>query len=530
MKRRVLYKLLMTFAIAVSSCSKDFLSKNPSDAVSSGIYWQTQDDAVRAVTYCYSYIGDFDNRIFLSCATDDSYSWSNWPSDIQYAGNGSATATTGVFEHFWQVLYQAIAASNNVLDNIGKIPSEQISDSLRSRLSAEARFIRAYSYQQLTGMYGAVPLITHIQPTDSFDVSRTSADTISNFIVNELKDAASNLPLSYGSADYGHVTKGAALALLAREELYVGNWTDAAATAKQVMDLGQYSIDNSSDNAYNSLFDGTNKTSPEIILSAQYIKNTYPTGIATWVGGPTVGGWSQVVPLQGLVDAYECTDGKPITESSLYDPNHPYDNRDPRLKFTVAVPGSVINGKIINVADSNSIDALGKNNASLSGYYYKKYVPADISGDYNNNSYNDEVLIRYAEVLLTYAEAKIESNSIDQSVYDAINLIRQRRGVNMPAVQPGLSQSALRMLVRNERHVELAMEGLRLFDIRRWKIGEQVMNGNAYGILNNYNKSRGDYGSHVLVEKRSFVARDYLWAIPQNQIDLSHKLTQNTGW
>lgn len=529
MKRRIIY-ITIILGIVMSSCSKDFLNKNPTDQVSTGDYWQTQDDAVRAVTECYTFLGDFDDRIFLSCATDDSYSWSNWPLDIQFAGNGSATANTGTFDHFWSYFYSAIAQANNVINNIGKVPSNQITDSLRSRLTAEARFIRAYAYQQLTSFYGNVVFTTTLMPSDSFPVTkRTSADTVQQFVISELKNAASVLPVSYGSADEGRITKGAALALLAREQLYIGDYTDAAATAKQVMSNGSYSIDNSSGNAYNSLFDGTNENSPEIILQAQYIKNTYATGIGTWVGGPSLGGWSQVVPLQSLVDAYECTDGKSIIESPLYDPNHPFDNRDPRLKATIIVPGSVVNGKTIDVTNTNSIDALGKNNASLSGYYYKKYVPADIEGEYYNNSYNDEVLIRYAEVLLTYAEAKIESNSIDQSVYDAINLIRQRKGVNMPPVTAG-SQSELRTVVRNERRVELSMEGLRLFDIRRWKIADQVMNGNAYGILNNYDKTRSDYGKHILIESRTFASRDYLWAIPQNEIKLDPDLGQNTGW
>lgn len=529
MKRRTIY-ITMFLGILMSSCSKDFLNQNPSDKVSTADYWQTQDDAVRAVTECYTFLGDFDSRIFLSCGTDDSYSWSNWPLDIQYAGNGSATANTGTFSHFWNFFYSAIAQANNVVNNIGKIPSSQITDSLRSRLTAEARFIRAYSYQQLTSFFGDVIFTTSITSTDSFPITkRTAVDSVQQFVISELKDVASVLPSSYPAADQGRITKGAALALLAREQLYVGDYSDAAATAKQVMDLGIYAIDNSSANAYNSLFDGTNENSSEIILQAQYIKNTYATGVATWVGGPSLGGWSQVVPLQALVDAYECTDGKPISSSPLYDPAHPFENRDPRLKATIVVPGSVVNGKTIDVTNPNSIDGLGKNNASLSGYYYKKYVPSDIQGEYYNNSYNDEVLIRYAEVLLTYAEAKIESGDIDQSVYDAINLIRQRKGVGMPAVSSG-SQTDLRALVRNERRVELSLEGLRLFDIRRWKIGEQVMNGNAYGILNDYDATRSDYGKHVLIEARSFTTRDYLWAIPQNEITLDPAIGQNTGW
>jgi hypothetical protein len=530
MKTKIAFLLMAAGYMLISACQDSFLNTRPLDALSTSNFWTTENDAMMAVTHCYQYLGDFDNRIFLSCGTDDSYSWSNWPSDIQYAGNGSATANTGVFDHFWSSFYSAIAATNNVLDNIDKVPSAELSDSLRDRLKAEVRFIRAYAYQQLTAMYGDVPLITHIQPTDSFNVKRTPEETVANFIVSELTAAAKVLPVSYGSSDQGRVTRGAALALLAREQLYRGNWAAAATAAQAVMDLGVYAVDNSSTDAYNSLFDGTNKNSPEIILAAKYIKNTYACGIATWVGGPSVGGWSQVVPLQSLVDAYECTDGEPITSSNQYDPAHPFEHRDPRLKATIIVPGSTVNGKTIDVTNPNSIDGLGKNNASFSGYYYKKYVPADIEGEYYNNSYNDEVLIRYPEVLLIYAEASIEANNIDNSVYEAIDQVRERKGIDMPALPPGETQAELRTAVRYERRVEFPLEGLRLFDIRRWKIGATVMAGNAYGILNNYDPQRADYGSHVLVEHRSFDSIDALWPVPENEMQLNPNLVQNPGW
>lgn len=530
MKSKINLLLIASTALVLGSCNKDFLNTQPLDALSNQTYWNSKANVEMAVTNCYRYLGDFDSRIFLSCGTDDSYSWSNWPSDIQYAGNGSATANTGVFDHFWSYNYHAIAACNNVLDNIGTVPASLLDDSLRARLSAEVRFIRAYAYQQLVGLYGAVPLITHIQSTSQFDIRRTSADSVAQFVISELGAIAPNLPETYSPADQGRITRGAALALKARMELFQGNWTAAATTAKEVMDMGLYSIDNSSDSAYQSLFNGTNKNSPEIILSAQYIKNDYTTGLATWIGGPSLGGWSQVVPLQSLVDAYECSDGLPISQSPLYDPNHPFQNRDPRLYQTVIVPGSSVNGITIDVTQPNSIDGLGKNNASFSGYYYKKYVPADINGWWGGNSYNDEVLIRYAEVLLTYAEAKVEANSIDPSVYAAINAVRQRKGVNMPPIQPGQTQAALLDIVRNERRVEFPLEGLRLFDLRRWKIADQAMNGPAYGILNNYDSSRADYGKHVLVEQRNFAPKDYLWPIPQNEMDINSNLTQNPGW
>ncbi|MVT42265.1 RagB/SusD family nutrient uptake outer membrane protein [Chitinophaga oryziterrae] len=519
--------IMLTGAVFFTACKK-YLDEQPQDSVSQQTYWNTEADAVNAVNNCYRRLGDVDNRIFISCATDDSYSWSDWPSDVRLVGNGSASSGTGVFSNFWSNLYKMIASCNDVLDNIDR--DKALTDSMNLRLKGEARFIRAYAYQQLTGMFGAVPLITHIQAVSEFKAARTSKDSIARFIVDEVDAISPHLPIAYGTTDQGRVTRGAALALKARILLYVGRNSEAATAAKAVMDLGYYAIDKD----YVSLFNGTNKTSLEIIFAAAYVKTTLPSAMATWVGGPSLGGWSQVVPLQSLVDAYECTDGKTIDKSAVYDAAHPYDNRDPRLKMTVVVPGVIVNGDTIDVTNKNGLDALSKNNASFSGFYYKKYVPADIQGNWDSNSYNDVVLIRYAEVLLIYAEAKIEMGQIDQSVYDAINAVRQRPGVMMPALTAATvsGQADMRDAVRRERHVEFPMEDNRLFDIRRWQIAETVMTGTAYGILNNYDNSRADYGKHVVVEQRTFVKpRDYLWAIPQGEVALNpNLLPNNTGW
>jgi len=526
MKKLSIFLIAAVTCFSFTACKKDFLDQQPQDAVSRESYWKTTSDALNAVNNCYRRLGDVDNRLFISCATDDSYSWSNWPSDVQYVGNGSATAGTGMFSNFWSNFYRMIASCNDVVENIHRVPSME--DSLRNRLIGEARFIRAFAYQQLIGLYGDVPLVTHIPTTDEFNISRTPRAQVADFIVKELDTISNFLPLNYPAADYGRATKGAALALKARALLYEGKYPEAAAAAKVVMDQNNYIIDNN----YLSLFNGTNKTSKEIIFAAQYVKNTLPNATATWIGGPTLGGWSQVVPLQKLVDAYEATDGKPIEQSTVYDPAHPFDNRDPRLRLTVLVPGETVNGLTIDVTKPNSIDGLSKNNASFSGYYYKKYVPADIDGSWDRNSYNDIVLFRFAEVLLTYAEARIENNQIDQTVYDAINRVRQRTGV-MPAVTPATAptQAALREVLRRERHVEFPLEDNRLFDIRRWKIAETVMPGPAYGILNNFNSERADFGKHVLVEQRSFnAARDYLWAVPQSERSISPNISQNSNW
>lgn len=518
--------MILAGCVSLTACKK-YLDVQPKDSVNDQTYWKTESDAINAVNNCYIRLGDVDNRIFISCATDDSYSWSDWPSDVRLVGNGSASSGTGMFGNFWSNFYKMIASCNDVLNNIDK--DAALSDSLNTRLKGEARFIRAFAYQQLIGLYGDVPLITYIQPTDQFLEKRTPRAQVADFIAAQLDSAAAELPVSYTGSDVGRATKGAALALKARTLLYEGRYADAAAAAQTVMSM-PYSIDPN----YLSLFDGTNKNSPEIIFSARYVKTTLPSAMATWVGGPSLGGWSQVVPLQALVDAYEDVNGVPIDKSTIYDPAHPFDNRDPRLKMTVAVPGVQINGITIDVTKTNSLDALGKNNASFTGYYYKKYMPHDIQGDWNNNSYNDVVLLRFAEVLLTYAEAKIEQNQIDQSVYDAINKVRQRPGVLMPLLTAAntAGQAALRDALRRERHVEFPMEDQRLFDIRRWKIAETVMTGIAYGILNNYDNTRSDYGKHVAVETRKFSnPRDYLWSVPQHEIALNPNiLPNNSGW
>ena len=312
----------------------------------------------------------------------------------------------------------------------------------------------------------------------------------------------------------------------ARVDLYREAYTEAAKAAKDVMELGVYSIDPD----YISVFNGTNETSAEIILSAQYNEN-HKNSIATWVGGPFVGGWSEIVPLQSLVDAYECTDGLPIDESPLYDAENPFANRDPRLSLNIVLPGGVVNGTVIDVTDPNSSAAIGQNNASYSGYYFRKAIPTVVDGGYDSNSTNDLIVLRYAEVPLIYAEAKMELNEIDQSVYDAINEVRSRADVNMPNIEAGKSQSELREIIHRERRVEFAMEEQRLFDIRRWEIAEDVMPGNVYGILNNFDSERSDYGSHVFIETRTFNAnKHYLWPIPQSEVDLNENLTQNSGW
>ncbi|MGH2624828.1 MAG: RagB/SusD family nutrient uptake outer membrane protein, partial [Sphingobacterium sp.] len=307
------------------------------------------------------------------------------------------------------------------------------------------------------------------------------------------------------------------------------------------------------------LFAYSGQNSKEIIFALQY-----QLPAMNW-GGPypllsrNTGGASNKVPAQSLIDAYECVDGMTIDKSPKYDPDHPFENRDPRLGFTVALPGSTFfnyqfetNKDSIKCWNYNTSPATRVDNqdalnayASFTGYCWRKYI--DLEDKENiRKSVLHITLIRYAEVLLTYAEAKIEANEIDQSVYDAINAVRQRPSVEMPAITSGKTQQELRSVVRKEREYELAFEGFRLFDIRRWKIAEAVMNGPFYGRIPtrylsnapvidengipNYDNVKNKKDMRVVETRKFNPNRDYLWPIPYIETQTDPLLKQNPGY
>ena len=276
-----------------------------------------------------------------------------------------------------------------------------------------------------------------------------------------------------------------------------------------------------------------------------------------WLAPRMASGFAGLIPSQSMIDSYLCTDGLTIDKSPLYDPQKPFLNRDPRLNMSCVVPGSIFNGyqyethkdslqcwnynvtPAVRVANQDAINAF----ASFSGYCWRKY------SDMRNPSFllqseTGIILIRYAEVLLNYAEAKIEANSIDQSVYDALDEVRSR--VGMPVITPGRSQIELRSIVRIERKSELAFEGLRLYDIRRWQIAEEVLNGPLYGRIPRGLLSSApvidengspDYSNVAnrsdmrVIEPRTFNKdKNYLWPIPQFEIDINKNLVQNNGY
>lgn len=523
--RTILYSLL-TFYFMMG-CQPDLLDTLPNDRVSSDIFWQTERDAEFAANAMYPTLDSL-NIIKYDGITDLLHT--NWTFAPDLAlERGSVASDNSRFLDEWNNSYKAIRRANDFMDNVDDIDTDE--PNVLNTFKGEVMTIRAYHYIKLAMLFGNAPLITTgIEIEEGRTIERTDVEAIWDFIETELDQAEAWLPLDNGS----RVSKGTANGLKARAMLFAGRYAEAAEAAEKVMDSGVYSLYPS----YFDLFQYEGEGNEEILLDRQYATginthNIYGT-LAPWsqIGGST---GSQYVPTGKMADMYEMTTGMDIDEvGSGFDPFNPYENRDPRMKYSMFVTGvEMPDGDIFDATPGgDGADAIGSATlySTTTGYNVRKYVDEE---DFDNpaNSGLNIILLRYAEVLLTYAEAKIELNEIDQSVYDAINEVRQRESVNMPLITTAeaASQAEMREVVRKERAVELAFEGLRLFDIRRWGIAEEVMQGNPSGM---WYVAEGVPRQLQLtgVERNFNPARDYLWPIPQRERELNPNLIQNPNW
>jgi len=544
-----------------TSCN-DELNQSPLDAPANTNFFSNKDELTMAINGAYTGLwwGGDPMPIYLDNITDLGFLRSGY-NGMKSVGQGAATSETGEFQSTWDHMYSSISKCNNLLENMSRA-KDNVSDDFFTRIQAEARFLRAFYYFWLTELYGDVPLLTKVPKADEAKVARTPQNEVVNQIIKDLDFAAQNLPNSWSGSDVGRATKGAALTLKARTALLNGRYDVAATAAKSVMDMGIYSLYPN----YEELFQYPGVRSSEVILDAPYQKGVRTTGLPIKEGTRNVGAWSTIVPSQFMVDTYEATDGKQIDESSLYDPQHPFENRDPRLDASIIRPGSIFAGYVFYTHPDSTMTWYVQDGqkkrvtnqdvtnpyATYTGYCWRKYnSPQDFPQNIQSSELNF-IYMRYAEDLLTYAEAKIEQGNIDQSVLDAINKVRARAyGVDpsqtnqYPAVTT-MNQDQLRKEVRYERTVEFANEGLRLFDIRRWKIGKDVMDGTlvgrpkgAYTTVpntpdideNGHPHYDGMMDLFRSVEQRSFdPKRDYLWAIPQKELDVNDKMSQNPGY
>lgn len=526
-----------------SSCS-DFLDRYPLEELSDESFWKTEKDAEMAVSNLYNVLPTWD--VDEAINSDDAVHGIKWA-----AGNQSK----GVYDpadYGWSGEYGYIRQANLVLE---KIQEMDLSEDAYKKLEGQARFFRAYTYFTLIRSFGAVPYIDKpLELTDVENITRTPKDEVYAKVMEDFDIAIANLPVQWDEANSGRITKGAAMAMKARAALYYNNWETAMTEAMNVMDLGQYELyDKDNTGRYKELFWEVADGCDEFILSVQFNAPTRTHYLIGWECFPTLG-WGGLNPTQSLVDAFEDINGAPITsEASVYDPTNPFANRDPRLEVNVLHDGETMYGVTIKVAPLSSSGNTGigqHGDATATGYYQQKWL--DPSIDPQSTGWDmgkDWVVIRYAEVLLTYAEAKNELSPLDPSAFDAVNQVRRRVGMpdlqNTDPTKPTYcgTQDDLRKRIWNEWRVEFALEGgKRQWDIRRWGIAKDVLNapfeGLRYTLVDDPNAPKGDNGKKCILyvgeplklAGSHYEDHNYLLPIPQTEIDLNPKLEQNPGY
>lgn len=535
--------ILVMAMFFIASCSDNFLNVYPTDKLSDATFWKDEKDADLALAGVYNQFEFWWNPIYWDMASDNGYSQFPWE-NFQNWGNGNVNPTS-IGYSFYD--FNLVTRANTFLENIDNVPMDE---SKKKRYIAEVRFLRAYDYYRKVMWHGDIPLITKTfdSPSESI-VPRTPKSEVVAFILSELEAASTDLPKENNVDSKGHATAGAAIGLKARLELYEGANTPsmyaaAATDAKRVMDMGVYALFND----YPGIFLVDNETvQTETILDVQYMKDVFWNQIYRRFFAGSVGGWSSLSATQSIVDAYGMTNGKAINEAgSGYDEDHPFADRDPRLDYTILYSGKPFNGSYYSSIDQYLPGNVPNPNywavdvGPDTGYNIAKYYDPSGSSNPDNGGAN-VIVMRLSEMYLTYAEGKIESNAIDQSVLDAINTVRARAYNvavgdvgNYPAVTT-TNQAELRTIIRNERRVELAFEGLRYFDVKRWDLGPTVLNGPLMGAR----KGSVDFATgevtyatdRLMPETRNFFPnRNYLLPIPQSQMDLNPELNQNPGY
>lgn len=549
-------------ATAVTSCKKDFLTVTPTSIVTEA---SVLSDSLLFEDYVVArYVG-----IRLQDKEGDGTNpgfgrgfeyamWSSLTDESMYNNDDNtwliqkgllAPENTGIAGTIWGRSYRGIRDVNFAITHIDTVT---MSAPHKSRLLAEMKFIRAFRYHDIIRNYGGAILmgnkVTDLYKDSLQDASlfkRASLKESIDYAVAQLDEAAAGLPQDNdGSWLLGRATKGAALALKSRLLLYAasplyaaGTWQAAASAAQAVISLNKYSLYTG---GYGNLFlTGDNS---EGIFTRLYTKNSGHTHLEIANGPNGYGGWGGNLPLQNLVDDYQMDNGKYITDgTSGYNPQNPYVGRDKRFYATVLYNGASYRGNTIETYLPGGKDSKDGNenwNTSKTGYYLKKFMndAYPLQNPWGNAGFQPWYYIRYAEILLNFAEAANEAYGADVvpsgstlSARAAVNLVRQR--VNMPDLAAGLSQSQMRDAIRYERRVELAFEEHRFYDVRRWKIADVTENKPAGGITITKTGSTLTYATKVALEGRKFDTRNYWLPIPRTEILASNnKIVQNNGY
>src|SRR5699024_10106408 len=590
---------LILVILVVIGMSCDILNLNPSDQFSEKNVWNDPDLIEAYINDIYLSMGHGQHEILLASLSDETHFTHGYGVPViveskESPGDLGAFGRDDLNYFVWGNVYSGIKQVNDFFEHIKGTDIED--QEALDELKGQAYFLRAYLYHNLLRMYGGVPIITDVatldeQDSDELLVQRNSFGETANFIVNQADSAAQFLPLEQTGNDLGRASKGAALALKSRVLLYAasdlyhqnpsGNdftgytgsqdrqqmWRDAKNAAQEVMDLGVYSLfrpnpagpEEASQNYY-ELF--TTDHNSESIMERKFLDTRddgYNPGLMNLPNGYHNYGGN--TPIQALIDDYQMLDGSDFSWDDPDKAKAPYENRDPRLNGTILHDGSPWqerpkdikkydkNNKIqtiskIKLPNGNVVPGVDTRNSpnedwngTYTGYYLKKYLRDDVNHGTSTKQQGIWYYFRYTEVLLNYTEASIELKEYADA-RQALNKIRTRAG--MPTYSSSVTGEELMEEYRNERRVEMAIEGQRFFDLRRWMIAQDVMNENVKRIVITAEATdradRNTYQNYTYeVEEigpgsRSWEDKMYFQPIPKDEMNRNKNLEQNPGY
>lgn len=520
---------------------------------------------------------------YLDAASDDAISINQNDPDVYKLAIGRFTANSRVNSHMgWGKYYEGIRKANIIINNVDVVPFKNTftnfkgeQKKLNHTVKAEARFLRTYFYFELVKRYGAVPLLMDsvYKLGDDMELPRNNFEECINYMVSELDSIKYDLrSVSMpDAAVYGHAaTIEAAMALKSRVLLYaasplfnenpvstndpaqkalvgyesynVERWKAAADAAKEFIDIfgpdGRKTVDLAKNQMGIFLSFYSPSVNPEMIFfrqggqSKEVETKNGPLGFS----GNSIGN-GRTNPTQNLVDAFPMKDGKPVGESTLYpfNPQKPYDNRDPRLSLTVLYNGSKWLGRVLETYRGGANNPTNSAEYTRTSYYMRKFMGNFSSATEYSNGYHLWVIFRYAEILLNYAEAQNEyMDAPSQEVYDALILLRKRVAIaagsdKLYGLKANMTKEEMREAIQNERRIEMAFEEQRYWDIRRWRIAEDVFRNPLKGMSIVKNMTSVVY-TEVDVLTVNFEERRYLYPLPYSEVIKNSRMIQNPGW
>lgn len=535
----------------IVSC-EDNIDLSAEGIISADGYFASEEDYDKALNSLYGRLNVSNYDLWFDGVSDDGLVTHSWNPGYDF-GRGIGNTASAFASNEWNTGYVSVQRANNVISNIDIYDwPGGTSDETRNTILAEARTLRALFYLDLVCIFGNIMFYETNPATvaESETIPQVEPKTVFDFIIKELGEAIPSLPTT--PASKSKVGKAAARLLRARAAAYAAGYLDDKSYFNTTLSETEELLKTAPAlGDYNSLFITGNENIAEVILVRTYSADSRNSW-GNWYNN-SLGGYCVTSPTKALVDAYEY-----IAERN---PSLPYLNKDPRLDATIYYPGSIIRDKYYNTVPNNTVERNGRTyfdpskdygayqdretsfgdvlgeagggewNKTPTGLTYKKYCQEPETW-YTYNSY---VIFRYAEAYLLRAEALVETGGSTDETKSLIKVLRDRAG-NTNEIDATLASTYggnLLNMVRNERRVELAQEGQRLFDLRRWKILLQEMNKPVGGIeYRDYTTGTPVHTILVPATRDAFTEKDYWWPIPLAEMDLdaTGRIKQNTGW